>query len=305
MRHTFWRRILGELNQYTNYPLRTGSVLPAARVWETCTLGVNQFSYRTYYRRGCGKYGEQWTEGSIPGRFTGALNKTIVLNAIDPRFLRDLKPKWGTTNYGAIASMGFGSTPHNAYRKIELKDCRNRCKGTVSRQRVVIGGPSPRLAVLTDGSYQGIFGITSDRALIDYSSPIGITRRVNFRWSGGIYEAEGHFRIYWTGCEIGDKSEILKVYDGKRLRGALIGCVPPDHPEERVPSYWLNNAWVIFSYDLVNDGGDKPTKVVSGIMNDLPNMSSDPLYGTESPGHLSRLGVDLHNAEALEEELGI
>ena len=61
---------------------------------------------------------------------------------------------------------------------------------------------------------------------------------------------------------LGDKSEISKVYDGKCLGGALIGGVPPDHPEERVPSYWSNNAQVIF-YDLVNDDGgemDKPTK---------------------------------------------
>ena len=179
---SFWRRILSELNHYTAHPLQVGSLLPAAKIWETCTSSFNQIAYGNYYRRRCGKCGEQWTEYSILGHFTGALNTTIVLDAIDLRFLRDLKPKWEQLTVEQLLRRHFGSTPPDAYRKIELKDCRNRCKGIVSRQRVVVDGPSPRFAVLTDGSYQGMVGIASDLVLIGCSSPIGITRRVNYRW---------------------------------------------------------------------------------------------------------------------------
>ena len=80
----------------------------------------------------------------------------------------------------------------------------------------------------------------------------GMQKKVVYRWLGRIYlsRAKNHYRVYWTDGDYNNRTGNVRIYDGM-VNGHIVGGVPPDHPDDRVPDYWARGAHVLF-YEKVD-----------------------------------------------------
>ena len=78
------------------------------------------------------------------------------------------------------------------------------------------------------------------------------TSAVPYRWLGGIYVKEKRFRVYFYQPPLfyeRDRPEDvgkMMFYDGRELRGAIIGNVAPQRPGEIIPEAWQNPTVLLF-----------------------------------------------------------
>lgn len=119
------------------------------------------------------------------------------------------------------------------------------------RSTIVQGELPHRMAVntpsvpITNRAYnRDIVGATSDMIEIEYTTGAG-PKTAYYRWLGGIYHHQKHYRLYWTDRDSGT-SENMIVYDGMRLGGSLIGGVPVLNTKNAVPEPWSRGCDVLF-----------------------------------------------------------
>ncbi len=76
--------------------------------------------------------------------------------------------------------------------------------------------------------------------------------RANYRWLGGVYVSENHFRVYWNDSAPDTRVvSDLRVYDGMQAHGAIIGGVPPADELEPIPEYWMRSCPPLLFYEQV------------------------------------------------------
>ena len=111
---------------------------------------------------------------------------------------------------------------------------------SMQRQQWVEGDLPARLVAQVSGGQSGnvdrnIRGATVNELTINYTSIVSdyaanqnrvVERKASYRWLGGIYLSNAHFRLYWRDLGGGSKPDQLLVYDGQRTQGALVGGVP-------------------------------------------------------------------------------
>ena len=74
------------------------------------------------------------------------------------------------------------------------------------------------------------------------------TSSVRYQWLGGIYTNSRHSRVYFRKWRFGGEGgkDLLTLYDGTQLRGAIVGDVDPQRAEEMVPEEWQMPAVALF-----------------------------------------------------------
>lgn len=116
-------------------------------------------------------------------------------------------------------------------------DC-HRCGASdaIDQRRIFRQLPA-RLVVSLDGA-EPIHNHTVDMTFA-YVDADGENRTAMYRWLGGIYCLEDHFRLYWTEARPGEADPgTVAVYDSTMCNGAIVGCVAQAHPNDKVPDVW-------------------------------------------------------------------
>ncbi|KAL4892758.1 hypothetical protein BDV59DRAFT_202499 [Aspergillus ambiguus] len=72
-----------------------------------------------------------------------------------------------------------------------------------------------------------------------YVDENGEDRIAVYRWLGGIYCLDDHFRLFWTETKRGEPDAgTVAVYDSTMCNGAIVGGVSQAHPDDKVPDVW-------------------------------------------------------------------
>ena len=233
-----FRKKLGPASQ-------SGNQMSAVDIWKRCTEGVNQFAYSEYWYSRCSKCGRE-----TPARPSPNIMQDLALDEVSQATKR-----------------ASGGSPDMAQRlnnhfKAQPRQCKKNVGGcgreeAVLRRRMVHGTLPPRLVVLAprDDADKDIPEVTSNHIPIDYRTREG-PQTANYRWIGGLYRGRlgnvDHYRVYWADWEHGEYDGGLKVYDGTRLGGAIVGRIPPYSDDDWVPPYWSRRPDVIF-YERVDE----------------------------------------------------
>ena len=101
---------------------------------------------------------------------------------------------------------------------------------------------------------------------------------VTYRWLGGVYLFEKHYRVYFTDVPYGDQDDYLQIYDGKAAEAAIIGEVLPEELHNRVSSDWAQQTDIlIYEKTNVNNLQAVVRTVLSGYLElDDPGTEDDP-----------------------------
>lgn len=163
-----------------------------------------------------------------------------------------------------------------------LSDCRDcGMNGTVTRQRRITNLPL-RMVVTLDERVN-IRNHTRDFTF-HYCDFNGVYQKAIYRWLGGIYMQNNHFRVYWTDSNRGEaNANELRMYDGMANSGLIFGGISPYHSEERVPPAWYRGSTIpLLIYERVMNPEPEVLNCamhsVCGMMNsqlaDLPILQS-------------------------------
>lgn len=237
LRHQFWDRDLAELSGIKPRP-DFGS---AALVWNTCTSQMRQFSFQeTHGLSSCRHC------GAVPTPKTFQHHQSLSLDMSKTQFEEHKAryKEWSAKPIGWWIAQELG---------LEGRRCRFcNTPGGRSRQREIIGDLPQRLVVLPGPYVQGLISrATSEDVRFSYHSTDG-EQKATYRWLGGIYCNQAHFRTYWTDGQNGSSSQQIKVYDGRNAYGAIIGNVPATNTDEKVPRPW-SQAPIILFYERINE----------------------------------------------------
>jgi len=140
-----------------------------------------------------------------------------------------------------------------------------------------------RLAVKPDSRYRNIRGATDDNLTFAYtavqqedgvcSDDVLVDRTATYRWLGGIYAHEHHCRLYWQDSDYISSTGEIKVYDGLKACGAIIGGFLPYDAEHKVPPRWANGTELLF-YERLNE--DNKDQVLDGVQEMIVGLSPQP-----------------------------
>ena len=100
-------------------------------------------------------------------------------------------------------------------------------------------------------------------------------RTVTYRWLGGIYQKDIHFRVYWQDSDYATSSGNVKIYDGRQAYAAIIGEFPPSAPESKVPSEWSAGTDLLFYERINEDNRDQIMKEADIIVRKTTGHVSD------------------------------
>lgn len=238
-RHAFLRNYFVRRDQLEKCG-RWGQMLAANDSWQVCAAGFGQFEYAYYLQTTCDKCSKVTPKPTnIP--------KTGVLEFDAPTMAY-----WKFTERDDITQLfnkHFSPKP--------FKNCaKPGCRGQTFRTRIIEGELPERLVIPTPSipstkadrspilKDRDILGATSNRITVTYQSTTG-QKIAHYRWLGGIYKFELHFRLYWSDRVAGDGDNLM-VYDGMRQNGSIIGGVPQYSPYNAVPPPWSQGCDVLF-----------------------------------------------------------
>ncbi|RJE26971.1 hypothetical protein PHISCL_00672 [Aspergillus sclerotialis] len=75
-----------------------------------------------------------------------------------------------------------------------------------------------------------------------YADATQTIQTAKYRWMGGVYYKNGHFRVVWSDVERGEKGTgELRYYDSKENHGLIIGGIQAAHRDEKVPGSWMGD----------------------------------------------------------------
>lgn len=238
-RDEFYESLLQVMNTATRkQKLQNGSFFAATAIWRQCTSKMQQFAFQDYRLSECTACKHKLPRGSPKP----TVNQEIALDVLtDDMKKSEANPSW--------------SQLINKYFDKQLRKC-GKCgqKAKVDRRRVY-GNLPLRLVVLPGAEYRsGAIGTDSDRMSIKYEDSNGHLQEATYRWLGGIFRADLHFRLYWTDEKQGEGTYRMMVYDGQLLDGSIIGSILPKELKQKVPEYWAKETDMLFyeRIDLLN-----------------------------------------------------
>ena len=233
-RHDFLDHELASLEGISKRP-RFGS---AVSVWDGCTSQMGQFGFD---RRDC---------------FSSCKHCGAAPSAKPARHHQYLSLDMSQGQYQEHKSQA-GDKPIEYWIDRELKPLDKRC-GTCKSpdgrflSREIVGALPQRLVVVPGQFVQGLIsGATSDCVQFSYWSANG-EQKAAYRWLGGIYHRNKHFRLYWTDGEKGAPYPKVRVYDGREGCGAIIGGVPAFTHKDKVVPAWSRTATILF-YERIDE----------------------------------------------------
>ncbi|KAI4274404.1 MAG: hypothetical protein LQ337_003976 [Flavoplaca oasis] len=134
-----------------------------------------------------------------------------------------------------------------------VKRC-GSCKTPAGRSlsRKIVGALPQRLVVVPGQFVQGLISdATSDHVQFSYWSADG-EQKATYRWLGGVYYRNHHFRLYWIDGESTYPEPHVRVYDGRQASGAIVGGIPAFSHNDKVPPSW-SRAPTILYYERVDE----------------------------------------------------
>ena len=283
-----------------------GSFQQVGTLWDACTVMANQFNWQQFRRSFCTSCQHQTSLQPAPPS-SGAAPVGKLERAIDIGFGQNMSMQ-------QLLQANF-AVPGPS---IDHPDCTGPASGRRSverRMRVVSSDGLPvRLVVRPPADQRNIRGSTNDNITFNYSTLESNIlaggdragqweqgaikqRKVTYRWLGGIYSRNKHFRVYWQDSDYATSSGGVKIYDGMRASGAIIGDIPPSAPEFKVPTYWSEGTELLF-YEQINEDNraqvmDEVNRISSettagrskyGLMNNAAQTQGQSLVIPDNPG---------------------
>lgn len=239
IRNAFYESLLNVMNKSTKtQTLQIGSFFQATAIWKECTSNMQQFSFSDCRHSECTACKHQIPKGSPRPN----LNQDLVVDGLTD----DMKKDRVKLNWPQLIKNYFDS---------RLGSCRKCGRTTKVERRRVYGKLPPRLVVLPSPDYRdAAIGVNSHSITIEYEDSEGNLQKAIYRWLGGIFRANFHFRVYWTDEKQGEDTGRMMIYDGQLLDGSIIGSVNPRGLERKVPEHWGKETDMLFfeRIDLLN-----------------------------------------------------
>ncbi|KAI4219593.1 MAG: hypothetical protein L6R36_008213, partial [Xanthoria steineri] len=233
-RHDFWDHELASLEEISKRP-RFGS---AVSVGDSCTSQMGQFGFDRRDRFSSCKYC-----GAAPSEKPARHHQYLSLDMSQGQYQEHKSQA--------------GDKPIEYWIDRELKPLNKRCGACKSPDgrslsREIVGALPQRLVVVPGQFVQGLIsGATSDCVQFSYWTADG-EQKAAYRWLGGIYHRNKHFRLYWTDGEKGAPYPKVRVYDGREGCGAIIGGVPAFNDKDKVVPAWSRTATILF-YERIDE----------------------------------------------------
>lgn len=244
--------------------LKKGMFMAAVAVWELSTKNFHQFTFLTKrflnVCKSCGARTEPPKEDAPESCVTIELKKEEHKQNPPPTFERLLRNYFGYTS---------------------LRDC-SKCKaqGTRFRRRLIVGELPPRLVVQPHPEYRHMPGYATDDVSFNYEDPEGIERSARYRWLGGIYLCNNHYRTYWNDSKVGERPRLLRMYDGQHPGGVIIGGIrrDPDAKDEdqgSISGRWEKGTDLLFYERTDHPWVEKVSAVVRKFADELNKKAGD------------------------------
>ncbi|KAL8666627.1 MAG: hypothetical protein Q9168_007440 [Polycauliona sp. 1 TL-2023] len=268
-RHAFWDDELA----YPEGILKRPALGSASNVWNRCTSGMGQFGFekRDSFTscKNCGKP----SISNPPGH-----HQYLSLDMAEDEY------KEQTSQFGEEARKPLEYWLDRALKPLDKRCGSCRTPDGRSHSRDIVGGLPQRLVVVPGPYVQGLISAaTSDYVHFSYWSANG-EQKATYRWLGGIYHREKHFRLYWTDSDRISKDPCLKVYDGLRAYGSIIGGIPAFSREDKVPPAWSRQSTILF-YERVDKAALETAaeSVRRGMLSTLSDALRAECIGAQVP----------------------
>lgn len=223
-----------------------GKANPFWSIWSTCTANFAQFQFR---------YTMQATEcqcsglGATTERFGSSfVHATLGVNDKPGFTMQELVSRYFAPEWVDDCAM-----------------CHKR--RAVLRQKKFSSLPM-RMVVLCD-----------DKRVKNHTQPLEVTytdddqntKTAKYRWLGGVYYKNEHFRVVWTDADRGENDAgDLRFYDGRQNHGLIIGGIAPAHRDDKVPGPWMGTGvFPLLVYERIMD---PEPQVLSLAMQSIQDM---------------------------------
>ena len=252
--------IYDEINRQSQSRLtyKLGDFVSASLIW-TIFAGIGrQTTFQTLELAHC-----KSCSRSSPKRI-------VTRNTLDVKIPAGYKPHMNIT-LEDILQRRLGGLPDS-----ELQDHDCGGKACFEQSRTAVHGSLPPRLVLepTDVWSASVRGVT-DYLDFTYMTDDLTEHEVGYRWLGGIYLRSNHFRVYWADTRYPDRRGHVMIYDGKLCSGAIVGGIPPHHPEHKVPDWWAKSPTILF-YERVGRNRTRRVESVAPPSDDLFNPNKPP-----------------------------
>ncbi|KAB8069389.1 hypothetical protein BDV29DRAFT_198710 [Aspergillus leporis] len=129
-----------------------------------------------------------------------------------------------------------------------------------------------RLAITLDGTVP-VKNHTRDVSF-DYITDQGQRGTASYRWLGGIYCKDNHYRVYWADNKRGEvDSGEIRMYDSAMVSGVIIGGIPQAHRDDKVPQAWWKNKPVpLIFYERIMNPDDEVINVALHSLSDMAKV---------------------------------
>lgn len=181
------------------------------------------------------------------------------------------------------------------FQPIHVSKCREcQLTGTVIREKRINNLP-PRMVITLD-EHPIVKNHTQD-ITFDYHDINGRPQKATYRWLGGVYAEDNHFRVFWTDVKRGEaNSGEIQAYDGMQNAGLITGGIPPYHADERLPPrFWRGKSIPLLFYERVVN----PDSLVLGCaldsVFDMMNAHAvnQPILQSHTPWALTNVPADV------------
>lgn len=259
LRDDFWRVL-----EKADPAIKVGTFNSMWSVWAAVATNIPQFQF---------SYVEAL--GHCPCRGAPTTNATFQASFVTPPvYPQDAN---GVTIQEVIS---------RPFTPVQLSNCRecSNLTDSVTRERRLNNLPL-RMVVTLDERVV-IKNHTQDFSF-DYCDINGQSQKATYRWLGGVYYHENHFRVLWTDSKRGEASagEVLQ-YDGRQNSGLMVGGIMPHHMESRIPPlFWKDKPIPLLVYERVmNPEPDVLNTALQSMFNMVNSqMRNEPILQTHMP----------------------
>ncbi|KAE8141209.1 hypothetical protein BDV38DRAFT_268500 [Aspergillus pseudotamarii] len=160
-----------------------------------------------------------------------------------------------------------------------------KCQDKVVKCRRMLHGLPMRLTVTLDGSVP-VKKHTGDISF-DYITNDGQRGTAAYRWLGGIYCKDEHYRVYWNDTKRGEvDTGQIQMYDSTMLSGIIVGGIAQTHRDDKVPETWWKNKPVpLLVYERIMNPGDEVMNVALHTLGDMVKVRNQQKLLLQ--GHIS------------------
>ncbi|KAL8984196.1 MAG: hypothetical protein Q9205_001774 [Flavoplaca limonia] len=235
-RHHFWDHDLAPIKGLSKRP-DFGSAL---NVWDQCASQMGQFGFkRSDGISSCASC------GAAPASKLARHHQYLSLDMSQAQY-QEHKSQF--TEAGKPIEWWIGRELGPLVKR--CGSCKTPAGRSLSRE--IVGALPQRLVVVPGQFVQGLIsGATSDHVQFSYWSADG-EQKATYRWLGGVYYRNHHFRLYWIDGDLTYPEPHVRVYDGRQASGAIVGGIRAFSHDDKVPPSWARAPTILY-YERVDE----------------------------------------------------